>query len=290
MYNQIMTQQSIIISKPNLTPAEIALSRRYLSKFRLFSGQEWRQLRQLNNKLAHCKVVFKNKHYTFRQFYRTFINGSYAYPFLKALPQLTNIAKEGVKLQAIYARKIVGWLRSNGVQRGQIPNAEYLIIYCVSQWGAFARGYIFEAAILRDLQDSGVFIIPHDPFVERYSAYDFKIQNQGYGDIKTSLYFLDDFTTSTPKADFYVTRLYNQSKQQPLRVVFLDEWSWSRLQTTGTMSEKAVEVRSIAQISQVIVLPPKIVQIRVRHLLWFVIEYEKWKDLLRQIQKERNDE
>ena len=136
----------------------------------------------------------------------------------------------------------------------------------------------------------GVFIIPHDPFVERYSPYDFRIPSQGYGDIKTSLYFLDDFTTSTPKADFYVTRLYNQSKRQSLRVVFLDEWSWDRLQATGTISEEAVQVPSISQISQVIVQPPKIVQIRVRHLLWFVIEYEKWKDLLRQIQKEQNDE
>lgn len=277
--------RTVVIVKPNLTEAEIVLSRRFFTDSHFFSAQEWRQLRQLNKKLLNCKVQVDNQRYTFKQFYKTFINGTFAYPFLRALPNLTDIAKEGIKLQASVARKISQWLRTNGVQVGNVLYAEYLILYCLSQWSAFAQGYIFEATILRDLQQSGINFISHDLIIERYAFYDLRILGQGYGDIKTSLYFLDDFVSNVVRVNFYITRFYN--RRQYLRVVFLTESGWHRLQSSAKISEEPVIVRSIPKVIQVW---PKVVQIRIKHLLWFVIEYERWKSLLRQIQQGENHE
>ena len=273
-----MTQKTIIIAKPNLTKEEIALSRRFLTESHYFSAKQSRQVRQVNDKLAGWGVLFKGNRYTFKEFYRTFINGTYAYPLLNALPQLTDIAKEGLKVQARAARKIVQWLRANEIERGQVAEAEYLVIYCLYQWGAFARGYIFEATILRDLQDSGVSFTPHDPILQRYARYDLHIPTLGYGDIKMSLYFLENFTARSPKANFYITRIYSRSRRQHVLAVFLNQWSWRRLQATG------YETVQVSSISNVIQQWPKVVQLRIDNLDWFVIEYKTWKDFLCQKQ------
>jgi len=278
-----MKQKTIIIAKPNLTEEEIRLSRRFLTESHRFSAKQWSQIRQLNYKLAGWRVLFQNKRYTFKKFYRTFINGTYAYPLLKALPKLTDIAKEGLKLQARAARKIVEWLRIHGIQEGKVDNAEYLVIYCLYQWGAFARGYIFEANILRDLQNSGVSYIPHDPILERYTRYDLFIPKLGYGDIKMSLYFLQNFTARAPKADFYITRIYNLSKRKNVLAVFLNQWSWSRIPSNE------IETVRVFSISNIPKQWPKVVQIRIDNLDWFVIEYESWKHLLRKRQETEHE-
>jgi hypothetical protein len=67
---------------------------------------------------------------------------------------------------------------------GRIPHAEYLIIYCLAEWGAFARGYLFETMILRELQSSGILTQAHHPVMERFSPYDLYVLGLGYGDIK----------------------------------------------------------------------------------------------------------
>lgn len=277
--------RTVVIIKPNLTEAEIVLSRRFFTDSHFFSAQEWRQLRQLNRKLLKCQVIFDNQRYTFKQFYRTFINGTFAYPFLRALPNLTDIPKDGVKLQASVARQMSQWLRANGIQVGKVLYAEYLTIYCLSQWGAFAQGYIFEATILRDLQNSGISVISHDLVTERYTFYDLHIPRLGYGDIKTSLYFLDDFVSDVERVNFYITRFYH--RRQYLPAVFLTELGWHRLQSSAKINEQPVIVRTIPNAIQ---QWPKVTQIRMKHLLWFVIQYERWKSILLQMQQGENNE
>lgn len=72
----------------------------------MFSGQEWRTLRQVVDKLARAEVQFGTQRYRFAQFYRAFINGTYAYPFLAELAELADIERDGLKRQAQIARQI----------------------------------------------------------------------------------------------------------------------------------------------------------------------------------------
>ncbi len=134
--------RTVTIPKPDLTAHEITILRRYLTESHLFSGREWRELRQVIDKLASCEVQFGAHRYHFAQFYRVFINGTYAYPFLTKLADLSDIEQEGLKLQARVARQIWEWLRLNGIQPGLAPHAEYLVAFCLYRWGAFTRGHV----------------------------------------------------------------------------------------------------------------------------------------------------
>ncbi len=258
--------------------------RRYLTESHLFSGKEWQTLRRVIDKLAQSEVQFGTQRYHFAQFYRTFINGTYAYPFLKRLARLTKIEQEGLKEQAQVARQIWNWLRANGIQTERVANAEYLIIYCMYQWGAFARGYIFETAILRDLQQAGIIVAAHDPISERFAPYDVYIPSLGYGDIKTSGYFLDDFVADTPTADFYITRIYTPKAQEHRRIVFLTAPTWERLQSAPTQYQETVgaSLAAAASLSRAIL-------VRIEYLHWVVLEYNMWKQLVRLIQEESGD-
>jgi hypothetical protein len=272
------------IPEPNLTVREIKILRRYLAESHRFSGQEWRALRRAVDKLARCEVQFGTQHYRFNQFYRTFINGTYAYPFLAELAELSDVERQGLKLQARVARQIWEWLRLNGIQPGQVPHAEYLVVFCLSRWGAFARGHIFEAAVLSDLQRAGVAMTPHDPIGERFTPYDLHISGLGYGDVKTSSYFLDDLTDAPPAADFYITRLYVPRSRQYQRVVFVTLRAWSRF---GGGGQENV-ARSLPEAANHF---PQIVRLHIESLNWIVVEYEAWKRILLDKQQEgSNDE
>lgn len=98
-----------------LTTADITILRRYLSQSNQFSDSEWHQLRSAIDKMASCSISFGDRHYSFQRFYATFINGTYARPFLAQLQRSGDLQKEGGTLQAQNARKILAWLQSNGI-------------------------------------------------------------------------------------------------------------------------------------------------------------------------------
>ncbi|MBU0491432.1 MAG: hypothetical protein KKB13_06245 [Chloroflexi bacterium] len=273
--------KTVVIPKPELTPHEATILRRYLTESHLFSGSEWRALRRVVDKLAVCEVRFGARRYRFAQFYRAFINGSYAWPFLAELSELPDVEQDGLKLQARGARQIGEWLRLNGVQPGQIPHAEYLVAFCLYQWGAFARGHIFEVAIVRDMQQAGIEMTPHDPTRERFALYDLHLPDWGYGDVKTSGYFLDDLTADAPAADFYITRLYVPASRGYRRAVFVTPHTWDRLWGPGQRPPEVL-VTSLAAIAD----RDRVVRVRIEHLTWIVVEYETWKDLVLQRQRE----
>ena len=280
--DEVIMPGNVSIDKPDLLPSEIVLLRRYLTESHLFSGQEWRDLRRVIDKLANCKVRFGTKPYRFVQFYRTFVNGTYAYPFLSELAKLTDVDREGQKLQARVARQIWKWLRLNGVQPGLVSFAEYLVAFCLYRWGAFARGHVFEAAILRDLKQAGIEFAPHDPIAERFAPYDLYVPGLGYGDVKTSVYFLDKLTADVPPADFYVTRLYVPRSREHRRVVFVTIRAWYRLWRQKRAPQEIV----VSSLPEAAAHFPQPTQVQLEHLTWIVVEYETWKQILLQLQQE----
>jgi hypothetical protein len=253
-----------------ITDADLLILRRYLADAIQFSEAEWRQLRNVIDRLAQSELNFDERRYTFRRFYTTYINGTYARPFLQQLQSLADLQREGAALQASLARKIMNWLASNGLSPTQVPHADLLLIYCLYWWAAFARGYLFEQVIIRDLLASQVLFTAHEVTYgrERYSQYDLQISGMGKGDIKTSLYFLDDFPD--PPADFYITQLYDARQGRLQRVVFLlpDHWK----QING--APKAATITNAPQLFPA----PVSLQISGKH--WVMVEYSIWKSRL----------
>lgn len=76
--------------------------------------------------LAQSTIVFAERRYTFQQFYAVFINGTYARPYLRQLAETDTLERDGPQLQAETARKILAWLRLNGLTPSIISGAEYL--------------------------------------------------------------------------------------------------------------------------------------------------------------------
>lgn len=123
-----------------LTPEARAALRNYLSnQFRL-SDAEWQHLRSAINLLARSAVTFSGRRYSFKQFYAVFINGTYARPFLQQLAATADPERAGPPLQAATARKILSWLQLNDLTPSTVPDAEYLIIYCL--WLPSARQHV----------------------------------------------------------------------------------------------------------------------------------------------------
>ena len=144
-----MGQEVTISLTIELTAEETTVLRRYLASSVHFSEHEWRTLRTAIDNLSICEVDFNGRRYTFQRFYATFINGTYARPFLRQLPGTKELAQEGATLQATIARKILSWLKANGVQPATVPKSEFLIIFCLYWWAAFARGYLFEQVVIQ---------------------------------------------------------------------------------------------------------------------------------------------
>lgn len=272
-----MTNIAIVLSS-ELTGEDRTILHRYLDEALSFSGTEWRRSREAIGRLAKSTIRFSARWYRFDQFYRLFIDNTYAHPFLNHILETPDLEQAGPRLQADISRKIQAWLRINGIWPGVVPGAEYLVIFCLYRWAAFARGYLFEVAVLRDLEESGLHVAVHNlTGVERYARFDLHITNLGNGDVKASTYFLDDFIAVEPDAAFYITRLYDTERRQSRQVVFLTLQAWSRIDG-GTIS---ATVRAAPRHF------PAAVKVQVGWRTWIVVAYEVWKERLRHLQDRR---
>ena len=263
---------------PELTSAGITILRRYLAQPNQFSDSEWQQVRTAIDQLARSIVLYGNRRYSFERFYATFINGTYARPFLAQLQSSDNLQQRGAALQAENARKIVAWLLASGISPKLVPGADLLTVYCLYWWAAFARGYLFEQHVIRDLTDTGIHINAHQPEIgqQRYTQFDLTIVDLGNGDIKTSTYFLDDLVA--PTADFYITRLYDSRHHRTRQVVFLSPARWRRI--NGEPQH--------GSITEAVDLFPSPVLVQVVGRAWVIADYEVWKELVLNWQKQRS--
>lgn len=276
-----MSEDIIIELASDLTAEDVEVLRRYLADSFRLSDQEWQRLRTAIDRLSRSTVVFGGRRYRFRRFYNVFINGTHARPFLRQLRHLSDLQHEGPALQANVARKITTWLRLNGLVPSAVPGADYLMIYCLYWWAAFARGYLFEQVVIRDMKAAGIHFQAHEPERgwERYTSYDLSVPGLGNGDIKASLYFLDDLPD--PPADFYVTRLYDAEQREVRQVVLLTPHAWRRMD-------------GVSRPATIIEAPrifPSPVAVEIAGKPWIMVEYKVWKDSLLRWQPEgdRND-
>lgn len=256
-----------------LTQDESYLLARYLRNRHRFSRPEWQMLRAIIGQLERSQVVYQKRRLTFKQFYKQMIDRPYAHAFLQQLYNLTNIMQEGPKLQAATNKKIIQWLRQAGFVDTQTDYASYLVAYCLYWWGAFARGYIFELFVFRDLEASGINFKPHDPRLlsERYAKHDLVVGNWK-GDVKLSLYFVSE--AQAPPLDFYITRIYNPHRRAYQLVVLMEKSAWKQI-NGYTFPGRLAFVLSVLR---------QPIHLRLGQEIWVLSLFEDWKQRIKKWQ------
>jgi|LakMenEpi03Aug12_release.lakeMendotaPanAssembly.Ray.scaffolds.fasta_scaffold325449_1 hypothetical protein len=176
--------------------------------------------------LHHAVVVTDQEKLSFSTIYQRYVDTHFADPYLDALLQIADVAKEHNALRARYARVILQQLLAAGFQQGDVIESNLLLAYCLYFWESFAVGYAFEVEIFRDLQASGIHFRAHDlrSRQERLSPYDLEVLGL-QGDIKNSLYFLQIGREQGLSRDFYITRFYEGRRRYTFIVmVQLEAW------------------------------------------------------------------
>ena len=261
---------------------------RYLTDESTLSHKEWVTLIEAVDVLDASVVVVDGQEQTFRQFYSQRIDEQFADPFLASLLTLADVERDGRRVQAEAARKICELLdTTEGFSRDD-NDCRTLLIYCLYWWAAFARGYIFEATIFRDLSASGIQFIPHDVTNrnERFAPYDLRLLELR-GDIKYTTYFLTTEHLKNPVSDFFITRWYLADRRQWLPVVILRETAWQILSTDTTAFGSTK--RQTATLEEVATILPKAACFTIDSIMLTAFGYEQWKQRILQIQSMRGE-
>jgi hypothetical protein len=260
---------------PNLTQGHRTVLRRYLRESRHLSRDDWRTLWAAIALLANSRVVFRGQSYTFYRFYATYLEAERAPAFLAVLYQLADVQQDGPALQAQGARAILVWLQANDFYGPDAGEASFLVVYCLYRWASFADGYIFQIAIFRDLEASGIRFTPRDPRRprERFADHDLVLLDFK-GDVKQSLYFLNTLPQRSLRVDFYLTQMYDRQVHRQRRVTLMHERVWRRINGETIASRLPDALRRF----------PDPVALTLQQETWVLMDYDIWKTRLLEIQ------
>ncbi|MCL4872135.1 MAG: hypothetical protein KJ063_24515 [Anaerolineae bacterium] len=277
MIGSIMSlEQALQISIPSrFTQAHHDALMAYLADSRGLATTAWRLVYQGIDLLDSAQVVTPHSTRTFRQVYDELIARPFANPYIEQLLQTRDVIADSPQIAASFARQIRPNLEESGPLSREVPESILLQGYCLYWWQSFSRGYAFEVFIMRDLEAAGIEFEMHDirnPS-DRYSPADLVVQNL-LGDIKTSIYFLQWQWQGQLRNDFYITRLYDKRREHTL-VVFQKPDAWNNIGGSEAVA---------GMLESIINLLPIPVEIELHGIILIVVDYETWKQMIRQIQ------
>lgn len=277
MISPVMSQNpslQIIVSL-EFTQAHHDVLIAYLADSRSLNTADWQQLYKGIDLLDKAQVVMPAAMRTFRQVYDELIGMPFANQYIEQLLNTSDAVAESPKITAGFARQIRPILQKAGLLERDVPYSILLQGYCLYWWQSFSRGYAFEVFIMRDLQANRIAFKMHDirNQADRYSPADLVVQNL-LGDIKSSIYFLQWQWQGELRNDFYITRLFEKGREHTL-VVFQKPSAWDSIEggdtTPGTLET-------------ILDLLPTPIEIKLRGIILIVVDYETWKDMVRQKQ------
>lgn len=252
----------------NLTPVHKAVVQAYLQDYRLLSSDDWRMALEAFDILRQARLIREGRSWTFEDIYRRAVEMRYATPFLKQLLATAHPLQEGIPLKARIARQIRAALIADGWYDPQEIGSRYLLAYVYYWWDSFAKGYIFEVSIFRDLDAAGIVYSAHnilDP-VERMSACDLVVEGWR-GDIKTSIYFLYASRIGDLPHDFYIVRLFDSHRRAWVQAVLMRPSVWQALNGDVLTTDIRHAVRFF----------PAAVQIDLTEGRFIILDYGEWK-------------
>jgi len=234
--------------------------------------EQWRQLREVMAILARSLVTITGHTRTFERFYYEEVDILHAELFLSRLVTCADVERDGTRMQAGIARAVLERFQNQGFFLPGIVETYYLLAFCLYRWWNFARGYIFEVSIFRDLAQSGIVFIAHDlsKHGERYSDCDLVVLGLK-GDIKRSLYFLDDLASTPLAHDFYLTRLFHPQTRCPLLIAVMTERAWNKINGDTV----------IVPMEEAAWYLPGVVQADIQDITLFIADYNFWKEKVR---------
>jgi len=264
-----------------LNPQLLAMHQRVLWQY--FQDEErltyssWATLSEAIDLLSNSVIFLDNKRQTFRQFYNQHIDRRFADAFLNQLIILDRLEHEAHHLRASISQKIIRFLEQINGFTSDDERCRMLTIYCIYWWTAFARGYIFELMVFRDMEVSGIEFTGHDISnrAERFSPYDFIVLSLR-ADVKHSTYFLSFEQLTEMISDLFITRWY-LGRRRWLWVVILREYAWEII-NGDAISSSLDDVRFIL---------PNATEIHIDNIKLIVVEYNQWKQKVLHIQHKR---
>jgi hypothetical protein len=254
---------------------------RYLRDERTLSHHDWAMLSEAVDALSESRIMVDAEEQTFRQFYNEQIDAPFADSFLAQLLALADVEEEGRRAQAAIAQTIGRLLdRAEGFSRDD-DHCRLLLIYCLYWWAAFARGYIFEVVVFRDLAASGIQFVAHNLARrdERFSRYDLLLLELR-GDIKHTTYFLTAERLSLLDSDFFITRWY--LGREWLRVAILRETAWDIFSLPPCSDQ-----RQIGALDEVARTLPLTCAFFIDSALLTTLGYDQWKQRVLVLQSAR---
>lgn len=259
---------------PRLSSAHHRVLLRYLVDELALSHHEWVTLADAVDALGESLVGVNGQIQTFRQFYQERIDQPLADSFLVQLCALTDVEAAGRRVQAAVAQEIGRKLDAASDFDRNDQGCRMLLVYCLYWWAAFARGYIFELIIFRDMEASGIAFVPHNILdrQERVGPYDFTLLGLR-GDIKHTTYFLTAERLSQLSSDLFVTRWYLTSQRTWVRAAILRKSACDVfLLSDGCDSQPPVLLDEVS--NQL----PKTTLFLIDSITLAALGYDQWKD------------
>lgn len=271
----------MILTSIFLNPQLLATHQRVLLQY--FQDEErltyssWTTLFRAVDLLSNSVIFLDRKRQTFRQFYNQYIDRRFAGTFINQLIVLDNLEREAHRLRASISQDIIRFLEQINGFTSDDEGCRMLMIYCLYWWSAFARGYIFELMVFRDMEVSGIKFTGHDisNSAERFSPYDFIVLSLR-GDVKYSTYFLSFEQLSEMASELFITRWY-LGRRRWLWVVLLREYAWEIINGNAIPS-------SIDDVRRIL---PNVAEIHIDNIKLIVLEYNQWKQKVFHIQHQR---
>ncbi|MBM3237712.1 hypothetical protein FJZ31_15595 [Candidatus Poribacteria bacterium] len=265
---------------PLFTEAHQQVVQKYLQSPRSLSKTAWTKALEAFDLLSLCVVTHKGRRRTFRGFYEEEIDKKYASLLITNLLKMKDVESEGAKYAfALLEQARADW-EEKGFREPLTVEERLLLAFCTYWWGSFAKGYITEITIFRDLEKEGIQFQAHDLLspAGRLSSSDLIVEGME-GDIKSSTYFLHTSRSFPLRHAFYITSLYNQNKREYLRVVVLKESAWHQIngETVQTTLEGVLSVF------------PRAGEISLKEQRLIVVEYELWKAKIKALQERKNE-
>jgi hypothetical protein len=252
----------------------------YLLRGHEFNRNEWRRAIVAFDLLKNGVVMTPAGMLPFPLIYRQYVEDSYANLFIEKLFEAGPVEPTSTKLWSRIARQIPTDLIQANLYQPVNPATRLILAYCLYWWRSFTLGYALEIEIQRDLQQSGIRFETHDLLKreERLSPYDIAVL--GFrGDIKTSLYFLQAARSQRLAHDFYITKVSTSGRKR-IMVVFMQQGMWHKIngETFLVLLEQIAETL------------PQAARIVHEGLELTVIDYDTWKEKVRQQQKKEDND
>jgi hypothetical protein len=259
-----------------LTPAQRDAVLRQLSAPGTLSTADWQLALAGFDALRAATVTWAGQTATWRQFYRQVIDEPYATRLLTMIQGADDVERIGRQIAVELGREILVELQRLGGGEPQTLSEQLLLAYCLYWWQSFAKGYILQFAVYRDLTASGIQFDGVDPLnpEQRYAPDDL-IVSGWRGDIKASTYFIHTARGAGLSHDFYIARFFDSVRHAYRWAVLLKEAVWQTLNGEPTPCDWNNVPRQWPQ-------PAKVM---VHHQVLVIVPYELWKEKILAYQK-----